>query len=61
LRRATIWTGILALYYILISIGNGSFDLMFGTVGVYALLVCAFAGPLLSSFLKRAKLVRTKK
>jgi len=52
LRRGIIWTGILALYYILISIGNGSFDLMFGNIGVYLLLACAFAGPLIYSALK---------
>jgi len=53
LRRGIIWTCILALYYIFISIGNGTFDLMFGTVGVYALLVCAFAGPVLYIAIKR--------
>ncbi|MDD2279884.1 MAG: hypothetical protein PHS05_12570 [Bacteroidales bacterium] len=55
LRRGIIWTCILALYYILISIGNGSFDLMFGTIGVYALLVCAFAGTVIYSALKRLR------
>ncbi len=53
LRRAIIWTGILALYYILISVGNDSFDLMFGAVGVYALLICTFTGPIFYSVLKR--------
>lgn len=55
LRRGIIWTCILALYYILISIENGSFDLMFGTIGVYALLVCAFAGTVIYSALKRLR------
>mgnify|MGYP000927249391 CR=1 FL=1 len=53
MRRGIIWTFILALYYILISIGNRSFDLMFGTIGVYALLACAFAGPVIYSVIKR--------
>ena len=53
LRRAIIWTGILAMYYLLISIGNGSFGLMFGAVGVYVLLACSFAGPILYSFIRR--------
>lgn len=55
LRRGTIWTCILALYYIFISIGNGSFNLMFGTIGVYILLVCAFAGPVIYSALQRLR------
>ncbi|HSN94406.1 MAG TPA: hypothetical protein VLR89_05025 [Anaerolineaceae bacterium] len=53
LRRGIIWTGILATYYVLISIGNKSFDLMFGNIGVYALLGCAFAGTVVYSFFKR--------
>lgn len=52
LRRGIIWTCILALYYILISIGNGCFNLMFGNIGVYALLVCAFGGTMVYSALK---------
>ncbi|MHB8962886.1 MAG: hypothetical protein ACYC5K_07000 [Saccharofermentanales bacterium] len=53
LRRGIIWAGILALYYALISIGSGIFGLMFGAIGVYVLLACAFAGPILYSFVKR--------
>lgn len=55
LRRGIIWTSVLALYYILISLGNGSFDLMFGTIGVYALLVCAFGGTVIYSVFKRLR------
>lgn len=55
LCRGIIWTCILALYYILISIGNGCFDLMFGTIGVYVLLICAFAGTVIYSVLKRLR------
>lgn len=55
LRRGIIWTCILALYYILISFGNGSFDLMFGNIGVYALLVCAFSGTMIYSVIKRLR------
>lgn len=55
LRRSIIWTTILALYYVLISLGNQSFDLMFGTLGVYALLACAFAGPVVFALVKRLK------
>lgn len=52
LQRGIIWTCILALYYLLISIGNGCFDLMFGTIGIYALLACAFGGTMIYSVLK---------
>jgi hypothetical protein len=55
LRKGIIWTCVLAFYYILISIGNGSFDLMFGNIGVYVLLVCAFAGTASYSILKRLR------
>jgi len=53
LRRALIWTCTLALYYLLISIGNGCLDLMFGHIGVYVLLLCAFTGPVIYSLIKR--------
>jgi|GEM_PF-1532005 len=55
LRRGIVWTCLLALYYILISIGNGSFDLMFGNIGVYALLVCAFGGVMIYTVVKRLR------
>lgn len=53
LRRGIIWTCVLTLYYILISIGNGTFDLMFSTIGVYVLLICAFSGTVIYSIFKR--------
>lgn len=52
-RRGIIWTSVLALYYFLISLGNQSFDLMFGNIGVYILLVCALAGPIVFALIKR--------
>ena len=53
IRRGMIWTGILVLFYIFIGIGNQNLDLIFGTVGVYVLLACAFSGPVLYSVMKR--------
>lgn len=53
LRRGIIWTGILSLFFVLIGIANSTADLMFGSLGVYVLLVCAFAGPVLYSIFKR--------
>lgn len=55
LRRGIIWTCVLALYYILISIGNRSFSLMFGSIGVYVLLASAFAGAAIYSVIKRLR------
>lgn len=53
--RSAIWTAALALYYFLIGIGNGNLREIFGTPGVYALLICAFAGPLVFALIKRLK------
>ena len=55
LHRGIIWTCVLALYYILISIGNRSFSLMFGNIGVYVLLASAFAGTAIYSVIKRLR------
>jgi len=55
LRRGIIWACILALYYILISIGNRSFSLMFGSIGVYVLLASAFAGTAIYSVIKHLR------
>ena len=53
LQRGIIWTCVLALYYIIISIGNGTFNLMFSTIGVYVLLSCAYGGTVIYSIFKR--------
>lgn len=55
LQRGIIWTCVLALFYLLISIGNGNFELMFGNIGIYALLICAFAGTIIYSAIKRLR------
>jgi hypothetical protein len=55
LRRAIIWASILALFYFFIGINNGCFDVMFGGIGVYAVIVLAFVGPLIYSSIKRLK------
>ncbi|MCE5222028.1 MAG: hypothetical protein LLF98_12450 [Clostridium sp.] len=44
LKKGIIWTSILALNYILIGIGNNNIRLIFGKIGIYVLLACAFAG-----------------
>lgn len=53
LRRGMIWACILGLSYAFIGLGNGTFDLIYGTAGVYVLLAGAFAGPVLYAAVKR--------
>jgi hypothetical protein len=45
LRKAIVWTTMLALSYLLIGIGNGNFLEIFRTIGIYILLIASFAGP----------------
>ena len=52
-RRGCIWGCLLALFYILIGINNGNIALIFGTVGIYALVFFAFSGPVLYATIKR--------
>jgi len=52
IRRGIIWAGILALNYILIGIGNDNFELIFSKIGIYVLLACSFAGPVLYAKVK---------
>jgi hypothetical protein len=47
LRRSIIWTSVIFLHFLLLGIGNDNLPEIFGSVGIYLLLVCAFAGPLL--------------
>lgn len=53
LRRSTIWTAILALNYFVIGIGNANLKTIFGGIGIYCLLGCAFMGPVLYGKTKR--------
>lgn len=52
LRRGIIWTIIIFLYYLIIGIGNDNFGIIFSTIGIYVLLVCAFLGPILYAKIK---------
>lgn len=47
LRRSIVWTLIVFLNYLSIGIGNNNLGEIFRTFGIYILLVCAFAGPVL--------------
>lgn len=46
IQRAVFWTSILLINYFIMGLGNDNLNLIFGTLGIYALLLCAFAGPL---------------
>jgi hypothetical protein len=51
-RRSIAGTLMLAMWYIVIGIGNGNLSEIFTTIGVYVLLTCVFAGPLIHSKIK---------
>lgn len=53
MQKAVFWASILCINFLIIGIGNDNLDLIFGTVGIYVLLVCTFAGPIAYSFVKR--------
>ncbi|NTW72909.1 MAG: hypothetical protein HGA49_11805 [Eubacteriaceae bacterium] len=53
LRKGLIWTAIIALNFVIIGLGNDNLGLIFGKIGIYVLLACAFAGPVLYSKVKR--------
>lgn len=46
IQKAVFWTSILCINYLIIGFGNGNLGLIFGTIGIYVLLICAFAGPI---------------
>jgi len=52
IRRGIIWIIMLVLNYTLIGIGNKNFNLIFGGIGIYVLLVCAFIGPVIFAKIK---------
>jgi len=53
IRRSSIWTVCLLVFYLFIGFNNKDLDLIFTSPGIYAMLVCAFAGPVLWMLLKR--------
>ena len=53
IRRGIIWSIILALNYMIIGIGNNNFELIFGEIGIYVLLACTFAGPVIYTKVKQ--------
>lgn len=55
IQKAVFWTSILCVNFFVMGLGNDNLGLIFGTVGVYFLLVCAFAGPLVYAKVKHLK------
>ncbi|SCP99380.1 hypothetical protein [Anaerobium acetethylicum] len=55
IRRAVIWTLLLGLNYFLMGIGNDNLDLIYGNIGIVALLACAFLGPVAVIVIKKLK------
>jgi hypothetical protein len=55
IQKAVFWTSILCVNYFIMGLGNDNLGLIFGTVGVYVLLVCAFAGPIVYARVKHLK------
>ncbi len=55
MRRAIVWTAMLALYYVLIGLGNNNLPELFLTIGIYVMLICAFAGPIIYARIKHLR------
>lgn len=55
IRRAFIWTIMVALYYVLIGLGNNNLQELFITIGIYVMLVCTFAGPIIYAKIKHLR------
>jgi len=51
-RRAIIWAVVIGLIYAVIGILNGNADLVYGNIGIYALLLCALGGPVIYAKLR---------
>lgn len=47
LVRSIIWTFVLGMWYLVVSIGNYGFMNTFGQIGIYVLLACSFSGPII--------------
>lgn len=55
LRRAIVWTTMLALSFVFIGLGNDNLPEIFVTIGIYVLLASTFAGPIVYSKVKRLR------
>jgi len=55
IQKAVFWTSILCVNYFVMGLGNDNLGLIFGTAGIYVLLICAFAGPLVYAKVKHLK------
>lgn len=55
IQKGIVWTCMIALNYMLIGIGNGNFGLIFGRIGIYVLLACAFLGTFIYAKMKNLR------
>lgn len=55
IQKSVFWTSILCINYFIMGLGNDNLGLIFGTLGVYILLICAFAGPIVYAKVKHLK------
>ena len=53
--RGGIWALCILAFYVFIGNNNGSLELIFASIGLYALTVCALAGPVLPGYLAQRK------
>ncbi|MEQ8153697.1 MAG: hypothetical protein ABRQ25_02210 [Clostridiaceae bacterium] len=53
--RSVIWTLVLIIFYLSVSAGNYGVKATFGGIGIYVLLACAFAGPIIFAKIKHLK------
>jgi len=52
MRRSILWTGIIAIQYVSIGIGNDNIGIILSSLGFYAVVICAFAGPMIYAKIK---------
>ena len=52
IQKAVFWASIVCINFLIMGIGNDNLDLIFGTIGIYVLLICTFAGPVVYSLIK---------
>jgi hypothetical protein len=54
-RRGIIWMCFMGAFYAAVGIGNGNFNRIFGSAGIYVLMAGIFSGPFVYSLIKRNK------
>lgn len=55
MSKSITWMAFLAVIYLIIGIGNGTFQPIYGNFAFYIFLACIFAGPIAYSRVKKLK------